>query len=47
MSKIIDGATQLLGIVGHPIAQVRAPEVWSALFRHNGVNAMCIPHKAI
>jgi len=43
MGKIIDGTTQLLGIVGDPIAQVRAPEVWSALFRHNGVNAMCIP----
>jgi shikimate dehydrogenase len=41
--KIIDGATQLLGIVGDPIRQVRAPEVWSALFRANGFNAMCVP----
>lgn len=41
--KIVDGATRVLGIVGDPIAQVRAPEVWSALFRANGVNALCIP----
>jgi shikimate dehydrogenase len=30
-------------VVGDPIAQVRAPGVWSALFRHNGVNAVCVP----
>lgn len=40
---IVDGTTRLLGIVGDPIAQVRAPAVWSALFRSNGVNAICIP----
>jgi shikimate dehydrogenase len=39
----VDGATQVLGIVGDPILQVRAPEVWSALFRANGINAVCIP----
>jgi shikimate dehydrogenase len=43
MNKIVDGATQLLGIVGDPIRQVRAPEVWSALFRANGINAVCVP----
>jgi shikimate dehydrogenase len=43
MNRIVDGATQLLGIVGDPIRQVRAPEVWSALFRANGVNAVCVP----
>jgi len=41
--RIVNGATQLLGIVGDPIRQVRAPEVWSALFRRNSVNALCIP----
>jgi hypothetical protein len=35
MDKIIDGSTQILGIVGDPIGQVRAPEVWSALFKAN------------
>ncbi len=30
-------------MVGDPIAQVRAPGVWSALFAHNGVNALCVP----
>lgn len=43
MSRIVDGATQLLGIVGDPIRQVRAPEVWSALFRANTVNTVCVP----
>ena len=37
------GSTQLLGIIGDPIAQVRSPEVWSALFRLNGVDAVCVP----
>ena len=43
MDKIVDGSTQILGIVGDPIRQVRAPEVWSALFRTNGFNAICVP----
>ncbi|MGY3611001.1 MULTISPECIES: shikimate dehydrogenase family protein [unclassified Bradyrhizobium] len=43
MHKIVDGSTQILGIVGDPIRQVRAPEVWSALFRANGFNAVCVP----
>lgn len=43
MQKIVDGSTQILGIVGDPIRQVRAPEVWSALFRANGFNAICVP----
>jgi shikimate dehydrogenase len=45
MSKrpIIDGATRVLGIVGHPIAQVRAPEVWTGLFQWHGINMICVP----
>jgi shikimate dehydrogenase len=45
MSKrpIIDGATRVLGIVGHPIAQVRAPEVWTGLFQSYGINMICLP----
>ena len=43
MQKIVDGSTQMLGIVGDPIRQVRAPEIWSALFRTNGLNAICVP----
>ena len=38
-----DGATRLLGIVGDPIAQVRSPPLWGALFRYNKVNAVCVP----
>jgi len=37
------GATRVLGIIGDPIAQARSPEVWSALFRLNGVDAVCVP----
>jgi shikimate dehydrogenase len=40
---MVDGSTRLLGVVGDPIAQVRAPGVWSGLFRHNAVNAICVP----
>jgi shikimate dehydrogenase len=40
---LADGATRVLGIVGHPVTQARAPEVWSALFRHHGINMLCIP----
>jgi shikimate dehydrogenase len=43
MEKIIDGSTLILGIVGDPIRQVRAPEVWSALFKANKFNAICTP----
>jgi shikimate dehydrogenase len=40
---IVDGATRLLGIVGDPVAQVRSPPLWSALFRYNKINAICVP----
>lgn len=40
---IATGKSKLLGIVGDPIAQVRAPTVWSGLFRANGIDAVCIP----
>lgn len=40
---VVDGATRLVGIVGHPIGQVRAPEVWTGLFHHHGLNMICIP----
>jgi shikimate dehydrogenase len=43
MPKIVDGDTRILGIVGDPIRQVRAPEVLSALFAANGFNAVCVP----
>ena len=43
MTGRITGATRVLGIIGDPIAQVRAPEVWTGLFRLNGVDAVCVP----
>lgn len=43
VNKFVDGSTQLFGIVGDTIRQVRAPEIWSALFQANRVNIVCIP----
>ena len=43
MGAVLDGSTRLLGVLGDPIEQVRAPLVWSVLFRRNGVNAACVP----
>ena len=43
LPPIADGATKLLGIVGDPILQVRSPPLWSALFRYNKINAICVP----
>ncbi len=40
---IIDGNTKLIGIAGHPIAQVLTPVVLTALLRHNNINAICVP----
>ena len=40
---LVDRSTRVLGVVGDPIAQVRAPRVWTALLRHNAVNAVCVP----
>ncbi len=42
-SSDVDGGTRLLGIVGDPVAQTRSPAIWTALFRANGVNAVCLP----
>jgi shikimate dehydrogenase len=43
MTLEITGSTRILGIIGDPITQVRAPEVWTSLFQHNGIDAVCIP----
>lgn len=39
----ITGATRLIAIIGDPIRQVRSPEVWNALLRSNGVDAVFVP----
>lgn len=39
----IDGSTQVLGIIGDPIAQVRAPGALNALFAARGLNAVLVP----
>ena len=39
----ISGATRLYAIVGDPIAQVRSPEVFTARFAADGVDAVMIP----
>lgn len=42
-APIVDGSSLLLPIVGHPIAQAKSPEVWSAMFRLHAINAVCVP----
>ncbi len=42
-APIADGSTRLLAIIGDPVTQVRAPAIWSALFRARGANRVCVP----
>jgi shikimate dehydrogenase len=39
----ISGSTQLFGIVGDPITQVRSPEMFTAVFRSRGHDAILVP----
>lgn len=41
-----DAQTRLYFIFGDPIDHVRAPAVWSALFRRNAINALFLPAHA-
>lgn len=41
----ITGTTRVFFIVGDPVAQVRAPEVYNHLFRRHGVDAVVVPMK--
>lgn len=40
---IVDGATRLYGIIGHPIGQVKSPELITPKFRAAGRNALMLP----
>lgn len=42
-TPMINGSTRLYGIVGHPIAQVRSPEVMTAWLQKAGHNAILVP----
>ncbi|MGD9845006.1 MAG: shikimate dehydrogenase [Variibacter sp.] len=44
---IMDGATRLFAIVGHPIAQVRSPRVLTEKLRARGLNDIVIPVHAL
>jgi len=39
----VSGRTRVFAIVGHPIAQVRSPEMFTAEFRRRGVDAILVP----
>lgn len=39
----VDARTRLFAILGHPIDHVRAPVVWSTLFKRYGINAVFLP----
>lgn len=40
---VIDGSTQLIAIVGDPIAQVGSPRIFNPLLRKAGINAVLVP----
>jgi shikimate dehydrogenase len=42
-AQMIDGATRLFGIVGDPIAHVKAPTTLTRLFAARGINAVMVP----
>jgi shikimate dehydrogenase len=41
----ITGATRVFYILGDPVAQVRAPEVYNHLFQRHGIDAVVVPLK--
>ena len=41
----ITGTTRVFYILGDPVAQVRAPEVYNRLFQDNGIDAVVVPLK--
>ena len=41
----ITGTTRVFFILGDPVAQVRAPEVYNALFAQHGIDAVLVPLK--
>jgi shikimate dehydrogenase len=43
LDSSVDALTRLFYILGSPISHVRAPVVWSALFKRYGVNALMLP----
>jgi len=43
LPALVNGATRLYAIIGHPIAQVGSPAEMSARFRASGRNALMVP----
>ncbi len=43
LPALVDGKTRLYGIIGHPIEQVKSPELLTANFRKRGRNAIMLP----
>jgi len=41
----ITGTTRVFFIIGDPVAQVRAPEVYNQLFQQHGIDAVLVPLK--
>ena len=45
MPMTITGTTRVFFILGDPVAQVRAPEVYNHLFQRHGIDAVLVPLK--
>ncbi|MGG5820093.1 shikimate dehydrogenase family protein [Falsiroseomonas sp. HW251] len=43
LSDLPSGTTRVVGIIGHPVAQVQAPHALTAHLRGRGVDAMVVP----
>lgn len=39
----ITGNTRVFFILGDPVAQVRAPEIYNPLFQRHGIDAVLVP----
>src|SRR5476649_660711 len=42
-AALIDGDTRLVVIVADPVAQVKSPQLFNALFQRHGINAVLVP----
>lgn len=45
-SPQVNGSTRLFGIVGHPVAQVKTPQLMNPLFNAAQMNAICVAFDA-
>lgn len=40
---LINGSTQIMGVIGDPITQIRTPQAINPIFAQRGANIVCVP----